>query len=62
MRPNVLSTLFPKGCMTDTGQQTRTYKEPFTLLSYIFDLVSFLTSILTLAGVKTRAGFQRRVV
>ena len=48
--------------MVDTGRLPRTFKGPFTLLSYIFVLVSFLTSNSTLAGIKTRAGFQRRVV
>ena len=48
--------------MGDTRQQTPTFEGPFTLLSYIFVLVCFLMSILDLAGVKIRAGFQRRVV
>jgi anti-anti-sigma factor len=48
--------------MADTGQLPRPFKMPFTLLSYIFDLVSFLTSNSILAGAKTRAGVQRRVV
>ena len=40
-------------------QQTRIFNDPFTLLSYIFDLVSFLTSILDLGrGEKPEPGFN----